>query len=472
VTEPVDRPDDKLRQNKPPVPLGDVKAVRDAVNRELPPPSAQDRIGNGAPAGPAGAAQAPGQAAGYGPAPTLEWHGPTWGLARTGLLNFFLSMVTLGIYGFWGRTEVRKRIWSSIHLNGEPLAYTGTGKELFLGFLIVFGVILIPLFGLSIAGVVLFGPGSAGFIQALLIVGLIFLGGVAAYRARRYRLSRTTWRGIRGALEGSSAAFGWSTFWTTLFVPFVVIVAAGAFYVGRFGFARPSFETPVQQQAFFQANWLWITLSYAVLIVGSVLIVPWRTTKLNRQITNDMTFGSLPFKFTGSSRSLYARFIGRWVGVIVLFFATPAAMYWWIGQPRLVELARASQTGRPSPTTMGETVGLVAIFLVASLLYSVLTAWYKALELNYFASATTYDGQPFKLNVTAPGLIWLVLTNAPMSLFTLGILKPVAQARTTKYIIDHMTLEGPVDFDAVRQSMAARSKTGEGLAQAFDVDAF
>ena len=58
------------------------------------------------------------------------------GLIGLSIVNFILRILTLGIYHFWGKTEVRRRIWSAVRLNGEPLEYTGTGKELFIGFLV------------------------------------------------------------------------------------------------------------------------------------------------------------------------------------------------------------------------------------------------------------------------------------------------------------------------------------------------
>ena len=57
------------------------------------------------------------------------------------MVNLLLRVLTLGIYHFWAKTEVRKRIWSAIRINDEPLTYTGRGMELFLGFLIVFLVV-------------------------------------------------------------------------------------------------------------------------------------------------------------------------------------------------------------------------------------------------------------------------------------------------------------------------------------------
>jgi uncharacterized membrane protein YjgN (DUF898 family) len=407
-------------------------------------------------------------------APEFSWSGPTWQLAGLGLFNFFMNIITLGVYGFWGRTEVRKRVWSSVHLNGEPLAYTGTGKELFLGFLIVFALVLVPTLALTLVALVAFGPNSAGYTVLQIAMGMTFLllGGVASYRARRYRLARTAWRGIRGSLEGSSWTYGLTSFWLTMLVPFVTLLLGGLLYLANFGFGLPELDDQIARQAFFYKNWIWLVALYAFFILGSLFIVPWRTTNLTRRMTNEMAFGSVPFTFDGTARALYARFIARWAGVALLFIATPGAIYAWIGQARFAAMATANQAGIPFRLTGRELAGVLLILFIASMLYSVLSAWYKSRELNYFAESTSYSGAPFKLDVTARGLIWLVLTNAPVTLFSLGILRPVAQARTAKYIVENLALNGPIDFAAIAQSEAARSKTGEGLAQAFDVDAF
>jgi uncharacterized membrane protein YjgN (DUF898 family) len=407
-------------------------------------------------------------------APIFSWAGPTWHLAGLGLLNFCLNIITLGIYGFWGRTEVRKRIWSSVQLNGEPLAYTGTGRELFFGFLIVFGFILLPTLAITLAGIVWLGQNTIQytFLQITMGLGFLLLGGIASYRARRYRLSRTAWRGIRGSLEGSSLSYGWTSFWLTLLVPLLTALLAGGLYVSYFGFGYPNLNSEAARLAVLAKGQIWIGLLYLFFVFGSLLIIPWRTTMLTRHMTNDMAFGSAPFSFDGSASALYARFILRWIGVAALLFAVPAAIYGWLGAERMGAFVGDAEGAEVTPFSGREIAGIVVILFVASMLYSVLTAWYKALELNYFALSTRYSGEQFKLNVTARGLIWLVLTNAPMTLLSLGILRPVAQARTAKYIVENLALVGPIDFATIAQSAAARSKTGEGLAQAFDVDAF
>src|ERR1700680_3803714 len=74
-------------------------------------------------------------------APHISWVHPPGGFAGLSLLNGVLRILTLGVYHFWGKTEVRQRIWSAVRIDGEPLEYRGTGGELCRGFLIVFFVI-------------------------------------------------------------------------------------------------------------------------------------------------------------------------------------------------------------------------------------------------------------------------------------------------------------------------------------------
>ena len=121
------------------------------------------------------------QRAALGSAPTTFGAEPlalTWkqqsGLIGVSIVNFILRILTLGIYHFWGKTEVRRRIWSAVRLNDEPLEYTGTGWELFVGFLVVFFLIFLPVsLGLT-ALVFAFGPGSPVVVAAQILLYVVF----------------------------------------------------------------------------------------------------------------------------------------------------------------------------------------------------------------------------------------------------------------------------------------------------------
>ena len=60
------------------------------------------------------------------------------------LKNGLLNLVTLTLYRFWGKTEVRRRVWRNVRLNDEPFEYTGRGGELFIGFILALVVLGLP----------------------------------------------------------------------------------------------------------------------------------------------------------------------------------------------------------------------------------------------------------------------------------------------------------------------------------------
>ena len=105
-----------------------------------------------------------------------------------------LLAATLGIYRFWLATDIRRFLWSNTEIAGEALEYTGTALELLLGFLIAIAI-LIPVY--TVIFLAALDLGAIGkFSGMLAFAGLGVLGQYAIYRARRYRLTRTIYRGL------------------------------------------------------------------------------------------------------------------------------------------------------------------------------------------------------------------------------------------------------------------------------------
>jgi len=81
------------------------------------------------------------------PPSAFEFHGNWKEFAAIAFPNLLLTIVTLGIYRFWATKRERDYLWSETQFIDERLEWTGTGMELFIGFLMVFFLILLP-FGL------------------------------------------------------------------------------------------------------------------------------------------------------------------------------------------------------------------------------------------------------------------------------------------------------------------------------------
>jgi uncharacterized membrane protein YjgN (DUF898 family) len=123
--------------------------------------------------------------------------------------NLLLTIVTLGIYRFWAKARERRYLWAHTQIIDDDLEWTGTGGEMFVGFLMVMGV-FVGWAALAFGGAALLGQWFLVVSGIGFYVFLLWGYGFAQFRALRYRLSRTYWRGIRGGSDDSGVGYGWS----------------------------------------------------------------------------------------------------------------------------------------------------------------------------------------------------------------------------------------------------------------------
>ncbi|MGH7254871.1 MAG: DUF898 family protein, partial [Nitrospirales bacterium] len=138
----------------------------------------------------------------------LQFHGVGSSLFGMQLVNTFLTLLTLGTYHFWAKVKIRKYWFSQIEFEGDRFAYHGTGAELLRGFCkasLIFGI---PYLLLAVVPEFLdLNPWlkmASGWLAGLLV--LVFVP-IAIVSARRYRMSRTSWRGIRLSFAGRAWDF-------------------------------------------------------------------------------------------------------------------------------------------------------------------------------------------------------------------------------------------------------------------------
>ena len=355
---------------------------------------------------------------------------PQPGLGRLTIVNFLLNVLTLSVYRFWAKTKVRRHIWGCIHVNGEPLEYTGRGIELFLGALLITIILVLPIiFGAFFLSLT-FGPESPqliGFQMLVLLITTVLWGG-AKYLARRYQLSRTLWRGIRFSLAGSAMVY------SLLF--FGALLLRGM----SFGWATPFMNLHLQEQ-----------------------------------MTASTLFGDRRFRFMGRAGPLYPSFALCWivtlVAVIVVVVFTFSITGNGIG-PLAEWLAglETNPSGEPAlKTTLVVLATMFALYVAAGLAYVALWTIYMAREMRIFASYTSFEQARFTLDASPGSLFALQLGNLLIWLLTLGIAMPFVYQRTARYWCDRLTVTGTVDLAAIRQSAAEVGRTGEGLAATLDL---
>ncbi|MGR3662759.1 MAG: YjgN family protein [Paracoccaceae bacterium] len=140
-----------------------------------------------------------------------EYVGTRGSLFWLAFRSSILTVLTLGIYRFWMKTRLRRYYWSAIRPGGQPLEYVGEPLEKLLGFLIAvvflafyIGIVNLLLMFLSYS---LLNDNFAAYATSL--IGVVPILFYARFRARRYILARTRWRGVRFGMEPGAWGYAW-----------------------------------------------------------------------------------------------------------------------------------------------------------------------------------------------------------------------------------------------------------------------
>jgi len=260
----------------------------------------------------------------------LSFHGSGGTLFGIYLVNILLTLVTLGFYSFWGKVKVRSYILSQTEFRGDRFGYHGTGKELFFGFLKALAIFIIPIVLLNTApqltGVGVHLKMAAGFLVYGLIVLFIPLAMVGAWR---YRLSRTSWRGIRFSFRGKTEdflrLFLTGSFLTVitlgLYYPFFAAQRQG-FMVSHSYFGSRKFDFDGEGRDLFKPFLLALLLTLPTL----GMYWYWFLAKKQRFFWEHTSFGPLRFQSTVTGGKLLSLHSGN----LLLLFLTLGLAYPWV----------------------------------------------------------------------------------------------------------------------------------------------
>jgi uncharacterized membrane protein YjgN (DUF898 family) len=119
------------------------------------------------------------------------------------IVNWLLTILTLGFYYPWAKARKLQFLYGETSLNGDSFSFHGTGKEMFKGFIKVLFIIAF-LYSLFFLFVYLNSPFLA---IVILYLGILALLPFAIHGSYRYRMSRTSWRGIRFGYRGDRKEF-------------------------------------------------------------------------------------------------------------------------------------------------------------------------------------------------------------------------------------------------------------------------
>ena len=281
------------------------------------------------------------------------------------VLNLLLSLLTLGIYSFWGKAKVRRYVCGQADYQGDWFAFHGTGRELLLGWLRALPALafiflfptLFPLFWQHRAA-----PYVA---QLAAVVAFLLLWPVARIGAYRYRLNRMSWRAIRFSYRGKALRYlganvvGCLLSIVTLgiYVPFLQI-RLRKMLLNRTYLGDRRFHFPGRGSDLFPA-WLFaLPLTVCSLGIGWA----WWRALSHRYCWANTTFAGARFRCTATGGKLLWLWLGNFLVIVPtlglgMSWAMLRTLRFWTKHVQLVhepELDTVQQDARAA-TAVGES---------------------------------------------------------------------------------------------------------------------
>jgi uncharacterized membrane protein YjgN (DUF898 family) len=310
------------------------------------------------------------------PAATVRFLGDEGAYWRLRIKGAALVVVTLGIYRFWLATDVRRFLWSNTEISGDTLEYNGLATELLVGFLFAVAI-LVPLY--MVFALVMLELGMVAFKPVLIGFALLaLLGEYALYRARRYRLTRTVFRGLRFDQHGSPWRYA-----------------------------------------------LYALLCWGIVIVTLGLAYPWTLAFLERFKMRNTSYGDLQGRFEGSGLSLFLRGLPMWlliVGPIVVGLGVLSAQIDWDALSRLMDKGGDAETGQVIGNMLAPGIGVaIAAVTTSCIALPLLYPVFQAVKLRWWISGLRF-GEVTVTSRLRVGQVYRVYLRLLLYLLLLGLL--------------------------------------------------
>lgn len=135
---------------------------------------------------------------------TFKFNGNGGSLFGILFVNFVLTVLTLGLYYPWAKANRLKYIYQEAEFEGSSFSFHGTGAEIFKGMIKAIGIVILLIIPYVLG--LLSGNATALIAGTIVyVMGLVTLIPIAITGSLRYRLSRTSWKGIQFGYRGKSS---------------------------------------------------------------------------------------------------------------------------------------------------------------------------------------------------------------------------------------------------------------------------
>lgn len=350
----------------------------------------------------------------------LEFTGTGGEYFRIWVVNLLLTVVTLGIYSAWAKVRKTRYFWTNTRLDGAAFQYHGDPAAILRGRVVV-GALLVLYF---VAGQFSLRAGAAVTVALAAVAPWLFL------KAMQFKLSNTSWRGVRFGFDSTvgaaySAVAPGLAIWVILLVQFAAI-------------------TPGDPPRF---PWLF------GLYVVAMALAPMLHARIKRYQHGAATYGSVRFEMAPCTRAYYGLY-GRTALVAVALASGEGIVI------AVVAILAGGSSGGDRPPSAVAVMPSVAFLLV----YATAGVFFAARGQRLVWSSTRAGPVRFSSSISAARLMAVWLKNGLLTVLTLGLYWPFAAVNIARYRISSMTVEadGPFAEIAAGAGTVEPSSAGDG----------
>ena len=345
----------------------------------------------------------------------VEFRGTTNEYFGIWIVNVMMSILTLGIFSAWAKVRYKKYFYGNTFIDDHNFDYHATGQQILVGRLIVFGAYLVLM--------------VSQFVHISLYIGLLLLLfgalGWLISRAIRFNARMSSYRNVRFDFAGNGMD-GWLRY---VLYPIFIYFGLLAFFL-------------------------------------SLLGVPYLSRSINRWIVNNTRYGDRPFQFDAEISEYFRPFLIMMA--IILFGALLVFSWGYLSIGGLSAFENMDDPAEISPAMFILPLLIYAfLFLVlfpASMIYRV------AIRNIVFNNAILDDKHHFISTVRTLPYAWIVISNAILALFTMGLMIPWGRVRLARYLADNTSFISGGGLDEYSSSVIETS--GVSAAEYADFEGF
>jgi uncharacterized membrane protein YjgN (DUF898 family) len=299
----------------------------------------------------------------------FSFHGKGSELFGQFLVNWLLTVITLGIYTPWAQASLKRYFYRNTQFSGHSFEFHGTGGEMFVGF--IKAVLVLAGVGLTAGLLAMATSMPVGIVCFyLMLAGLIPFAIVGSLQ---YTCSRSSWRNMHFSYHGTVGGMA-STYFSGLFL---TIVTLGIYY-------------------------------------------PWFVASLEREVTGNARFGkNVEFEYQGTGSELLKKIL---VGYLLTVVTLGVYSFWMVADliNYSYEQKYIHQHGRSAQFRSTLTGGgLLQLFLVDILLFvvtlGIATPWIVARNLSHTADNLFIEGNLDLDAIEADDMAYATATGEAMS---------------------------------------------------------